>query len=394
MWAFDWQKKRTTHKRQAGCRVEAPIRVLYLIGGGEFGGAEQHLLGLVNNLELHEFHPQVAVFYEGEFSKRVRALGIPTTVLESDTKALGGLNPLRDLIRDWRPHVVHTHGVRANLIGRLANRLEGYPAKSVTTVHSFLSLDYPVAWKRMLFGTFEHQTWRYVDHFILVTHAMKQDFLQGGLPESNLIVVHNAIELPEEPSEHVPETSLRELLGVGEDVTIIGTVARLHTVKGHTYLLQAIQKIVQERQDVVFPWFGDGDLYEELQAEARALGVEPYVRMLGFRKDVPDMLPQLDIFVLPSLSEGLSLSILEAQAARVPVITTAVGGSPEVISSGEDGLLVPSADPQALADAICLLIKDKDLRHQLAKAGQEMVFQRFTLRRLVRETTDVYKKLL
>jgi glycosyltransferase involved in cell wall biosynthesis len=374
--------------------VERPIRVLYLIGGGEFGGAEQHLLGLVNDLETHEYHPQVAVFYEGEFAKRVRELGIPTTVLNSDAKNMGGLQPLRDLIRDWRPHVIHTHGVRANMIGRLANKSEGYPAKSVTTVHSNLALDYPAAWKRTLFGTFEKITWPYVDHFILVSHAMKDDFLKIGLPEAKMSVIHNAIELPEEPVEHVPETSLRELIGVGEDVTIVGTVARLHPVKGHTYLLKAIQKIVQERQDVVFPWFGDGDLYEELKAEAKELCVAEYVRFLGFRKDIPDLLPQLDIFCLPSLSEGLSLSILEALAAKVPVVTTAVGGSPEVITSGVDGLLVPAADPEALYESICLLVKNKERRLELAKAGQEMVYRRFTMRRLVEETTKVYKDLL
>jgi glycosyltransferase involved in cell wall biosynthesis len=372
--------------------VEAPIRVLYLIGGGEFGGAEQHLLGLVNNLDSRQFHPQVAVFYEGEFSARVRALGVPITVLRSDRRSLGGLHPVRDLIRDWRPHVLHTHGVRANLIGRLANRAEGYPAKLVTTVHSILALDYPKFWKRMLFTSFERLTWPFVHEFILVSQAMKQDFLKKGVPESKLSVVHNAIDLPEQPVEHVPQTSLRELLGVGPDVLIIGTVARLHTVKGHTYLLQAIQKIVQERQDVVFPWFGDGDLYEELQTEAKSLGVDSYVRMLGFRKDVPDMLPQLDLFVLPSLSEGLSVAILEALAVGVPVVATAVGGSPEVITSGEDGFLVPAADPEALAESVCLLVKDTSLRKRMAKAGQEMVYRRFTLPRLVAETTDVYKK--
>ncbi|ARU60503.1 hypothetical protein CBW65_05000 [Tumebacillus avium] len=374
--------------------MEKPIRVLYLIGGGEFGGAEQHLLGLVNYLDTHGFHPQVAAFYEGEFAKRVRELGIPTTVLHSDAKSMGGLNPLQDLIRDWRPHVIHTHGVRANMIGRLANKSQGYPAKSVTTVHSNLALDYPQAWKRTLFGTFEKITWPYVDHFILVSHAMKDDFLQIGLPEAKMSVIHNAIELPDEPVEHVPQTSLRKLIGVGDDVTIVGTVARLHPVKGHTYLLKAIQKIVQERQDVVFPWFGDGDLFDELQAEAKELGVEQYVRFLGFRKDIPDLLPQLDVFCLPSLSEGLSLSILEALAVGAPVVTTAVGGSPEVITSGEDGLLVPAGDPQALYESICLLVKNKERRLELARAGQEMVYRRFTMRRLVDETTKVYKDLL
>lgn len=374
--------------------VEAPIRVLYLIGGGEFGGAEQHLLGLVSHLDAHEFHPQVAVFYEEEFSTRVRALGIPTTVLQSDSKSLGGLHPLRDLIRDWRPHVIHTHGVRANLIGRLANRAEGFPAKSVTTVHSIMSLDYPVAWKRMVFGAAEQKTWPYVDHFILVSEAMKRDLIQIGMPKDKLSVVHNALELPDAPQEHVPVTNLRELIGVGDDVTIVGTVARLHPVKGHTYLLKAIQKIVQQRQDVVFPWIGDGDLHAELEREAKELGVDKYIKMLGFRKDVPDLLPQLDLFVLPSLSEGLSVAILEALAVGVPMIATAVGGTPEVITDHEDGLLVPPADPDALAESICLLVKNTELRRRLAKAGQEMVFRRFALTRLVRETTEVYKNLL
>jgi glycosyltransferase involved in cell wall biosynthesis len=371
-----------------------PIRVLYLIGGGEFGGAEQHLLGLVNNLDAHQFHPQVAVFYEEEFSARVRALGIPTTVLASDSRSLGGLHPVRDLIRDWRPHIIHTHGVRANLIGRLANKYEGYPAVSVTTVHSNMALDYPVLWKRMLFGAFENLTWKHVDHFILVSEAMKRDFLKVGLPERKLTVVHNAIELPEAPVPHVAKTNLRELLGVEENTLIVGTVARLHPVKGYTYLVKAIRQVVKERQNVVFPWIGEGDQHDELLREAQELGVEKYIKFLGFRKDVPDLLPQFDVFVLPSLSEGLSVAILEALAAGVPVLTTAVGGSPEVITSGETGLLVPSMDPAALADRICLLLSDTALRKRLASAGQEMVFQRFSLRRLVRETTDVYRALL
>jgi glycosyltransferase involved in cell wall biosynthesis len=223
---------------------------------------------------------------------------------------------------------------------------------------------------------------------------MKKTFLQTGLPQEKLSVIHNAIELPANPQEHVPQTNLRELLQVDEDTAIIGTVARLHPVKGHTYLLKAIQKIVKECPNVVFPWVGDGDLYDELQREAKELGVDQYVRMLGYRKDVPDLLPQFDVFVLPSLSEGLSLAILEAMAVRVPSVVTAVGGSPEIITSGTDGILVPAADPDALYKSVCLLVKDKGYRNRLAQAGQDTVYRRFTLRRLVEETTNLYRKLL
>jgi glycosyltransferase involved in cell wall biosynthesis len=373
----------------------APTRILYVIGGGEFGGAEQHLIGLVKTLNPAEWLPHIAVFYEGEFAERLRQLQIPVTVLTpTDLASLGGMTALRQLIRQFQPAILHTHGVRANLLGRLANKAEGFPAKLVTTVHSVLKLDYPKFWKRFLFERFERWTWRYVDRFILVSRAMKQDFLNNGLPEGRVTVIHNAIQLPEQPPVRPEFSNLRDELGLPQETVLVGTVARLHPVKGHTYLIQAVKQLETKYPAVHYVWIGGGDLQRQLKEEVEQAGLTNRILFLGVRQDVPELLPQLDLFVLPSISEGLSVAILEALLAGVPVVTTAVGGSPEVVDEGRDGLLVPAKNPDALSRAIEQALSDPEARKQMGQEGQQKVYREFSLERLVRETTDLYKGLL
>lgn len=368
-------------------------RIMYVIGGGEFGGAEQHLLGLVKSLDPSQWNPHVAVFYEGEFAERLRKLGVPVTVLTpTGLSAWFGMTPLRRLIREFKPAIIHTHGVRANVLGRLANKNEGFPAKLVTTVHSVLALDYPTFWKRLIFDRFEKWTWRYVDRFILVSRAMKQDLVKVGMPEQKISVIHNAIQLPAEPPVRPEHSKLREELGLPQDAVLAGTVARLHPVKGHTYLIQAIARLQTSHPDVHYVWMGGGELEQQLREEVQAAGLADKIHMLGVRQDVPELLPQLDLFILPSISEGLSVAILEAMVAGLPVITTAVGGSPEVVSDGSEGLLVPSRNIDALYRALDQALSDPEHMKRMGQAGQEKVYRYFSLQRLVRETTDVYTK--
>ncbi|TCS73717.1 glycosyltransferase involved in cell wall biosynthesis [Effusibacillus lacus] len=375
-------------------QVGTPRKVLYMIGGGEFGGAEQHLLGLVKSLDPAEWAPHVAVFYNGEFANRLRELKIPVTLIAPRTiKALAGLVPVRKIIREMKPDILHTHGVRSNLLGRLANQLEGHPAASITTIHSILSLDYPVRWKRILFGILEKSTWPLVDHFILVSRSMKESLMKEGLPEKKASVIHNAIELPKQPPAR-PEVSLiREELGLSQDAVLVGTVARLHKVKGHTYLIQAILKLKEKYPNVHYVWVGGGEMYTELKEEVQRAGLADVIHFLGARKDVPELLPQFDLFVLPSVMEGFGLAALEAQMSGIPVIATAVGGLLEVIEDGRDGLLVSPQDPDALAKAMDRVLSSPDQFRLMARTGQEKVFQYGSLERLIQETTDVYIKV-
>lgn len=371
------------------------MRILYIIGGGEFGGAEQHLLSLVKSLDPIAYRPHVAVFYDAEFAARVREIHVPVTVLGPGKSylVLSGLTQVRHLLRTFRPDLIHTHGVRANLVGRIANKLEGTPSRLITTVHSILALDYPVAWKRWLFGKLEGVTRRYVDHFILVSHAMEREFRQAGIGSDRISVIHNAIELPEEKPVRSGHSPLREELGLPQDTVLVGTVARLHPVKGHVYLMQAIRELSQQYPDVHYVWVGGGEIRGELEEQVRQAGLRGVIHFLGVRKDVPELLPQLDLFVLPSISEGLSVAILEAMAAGVPVVATAVGGSPEILADQVDGLLVPAKAPWALAQAISNALAHPERMRKMGRAGQEKVYREFSTERLLKQTTDVYKRI-
>jgi glycosyltransferase involved in cell wall biosynthesis len=370
------------------------MRILYIIGGGEFGGAEQHLLSLVKSLDPTQYKPHVAVFYDAEFAARVRALHVPVTVLGPGKSylILSGLGEVRRLIRTLRPEIIHTHGVRANLVGRLANRLEGSPCRLITTVHSVLALDYPVAWKRWLFARLEEWTSRYVDHFILVSHAMERDF-RRKIPSERISVIHNAIELPAERPVRGGFSSLREELGLPQEAVLVGTVARMHPVKGHIYLIQAIRELAPSFPQVHYVWIGGGELRAELEKQVRLAGLQDVIHFLGVRKDVPALLPQLDLFVLPSISEGLSVAILEAMAAGVPVITTAVGGSPEIVADQVDGILVPAQSPAALAEAIREALSHPERMKKMGLLGQEKVYREFSTERLLAQTTALYRQI-
>jgi glycosyltransferase involved in cell wall biosynthesis len=175
---------------------------------------------------------------------------------------------------------------------------------------------------------------------------------------------------------------------------LLGLVARLHRQKGLGDLLAAVAWVRERVPDVRLLLIGEGELRDELEAQARALGLSGAVIFAGIRTDVAEIVAALDIFVLPSLWEGTSNAVLEAMAAGLPIVATAVGGTPEVVVDGVTGLLVPPRDPSALAGALVTLLQDADLRHRMGRAGRERVKQYFSLERMVRRTEALYEELL
>ncbi|BCJ87757.1 glycosyltransferase [Effusibacillus dendaii] len=375
--------------------MAAPAKILYIIGGGEFGGAEQHLLGLIQSLDREQWEPHVIVFYQGELAERLQQLQIPVSVISLQTaRTLFGLRAVRKLIGAIHPDIVHTHGVRANLAGRLAKLSLPSGFKLITTIHSVLELDYPVPWKRAIFGFLEKRTWFLVDHFILVSRAMQQTLYQKGLPQNRTSVIHNAIRLPDQPPARPSFSRLRAELQLPQDAVLVGTVARLHKVKGHSYLMRAAGMLQNQFPDVHYVWIGGGELEAELKQAAIEAGLQQRIHFLGVRQDVAELLPQFDLFVLPSVSEGLSIALLEAMMSGVPVIATAVGGNPEVVAEGEDGMLVPSQDADALCSAIQSALSTPEQMKRMGQTGQQKVFQYYSLQRLVQETEEIYKKMM
>jgi len=190
-------------------------------------------------------------------------------------------------------------------------------------------------------------------------------------------------------------TALRACLGIGAHPgPIIGWVGRLAPEKGLIHLIRAVARLRQEMPEVLTLLAGEGDLRGALESEIRSLGLKSQVLFLGARSDVPALMRLFDVFALPSLREGMPLVLLEAMAASVPIVATSVGGNPEVVRHGATGLLVPPADPDALAAALRRVLSSKELRSEYAAEASRVFEERFTLRRTISSYQTIYEELL
>lgn len=228
-----------------------------------------------------------------------------------------------------------------------------------------------------------------VDRYVAVSSAMTACLRTTlAIPEEKIRVIQNGIDIaalggPSDPA-------LRAVLQEGSNRPLVFTPARLHSQKGHTYLLEAAAQI----PDAVFVLAGEGEERPRLEEQARRLQIADRVRFLGSRQDIPALMACCDLFVLPSLYEGLPLSVLEAMAAGRPVVATSVNGTPEAVIDGVTGLLVPPSDAKALSAAICRMLSDRELAARLARNGRAAVIEKFSSDAMVRSTARLYEELL
>jgi len=230
---------------------------------------------------------------------------------------------------------------------------------------------------------------RGVDRYLAVSRDIARELVERlGWPEEKVEVSYNAVDLRRVEATAPP--GLREQLGAGETRPLVLTPARLDAQKGHRTLFEAIAQV----PDAVFVLAGEGPERESLEALAAQLGIGERVRFLGRRDDVPQLLAACDVFALPSLYEGSSLAVLEAMAAGAPVVSSAIGGTDELIEDGSSGLLVPPGDAEALAAALRRLLGDPELRVSLADRARERVERDLTRERMAARVTGVYRELL
>jgi glycosyltransferase involved in cell wall biosynthesis len=235
---------------------------------------------------------------------------------------------------------------------------------------------------------------RFTDLSLTVSKGVKDYLLEEiGLDPAKVRVVPNGVDLARIEAAR-PGPEVRRELGLPDDLPVIGLVGRLdHWGKGHKELFTAMAQL-QERWPCRALIVGGGRREEEIKDLAASLGLADLVHFLGSRPDVPDLLQAMDIFVLPSYSEGVSLALLEAMAAGLPVIATAVGGTPEAVTEGVTGLLIPPRDATALAGALERLLSDSALAKKLGEKARKAVAEKFSLERLGREINGIYGELL
>jgi glycosyltransferase involved in cell wall biosynthesis len=369
------------------------MKILHAIGGGEFGGAEQHILELLEILSRHSVDPVVVCFYNATFAEELRKRNIRVIVLDTygrfDFRLIQGL---ARVFQEEKPDLIHSHGVKANFFCRLAARsLPRVPI--ITTIHSVLRYDYPNPLAYFLASRMELWTRKWNDHYIAISNSIKQSLEADGVKPQEITLIHHGIPIEEFQVEE--ETSaIRASLGVPEDAFVIGTVSRLVAVKGLTDLMQAFILLADEHPHIHWLVIGDGPEKETLQAMAREANVDTRVHFAGFRQDVPRCLQAMDVFISPSYSEGLGLSLLEAMAAKKPVISTMVGGISDFLVDYLNGLVIPTKNPEEIKQNILILMEDESLRVKLAEAGHLTVKKEYTLTHMAMKTKELYRKLI
>ena len=360
--------------------------VIHFSDSSDFGGAEVALLTLLEGLDRRRWNP-VLFHHENSGVRRLldgaRRLDVRTRPVPRGGGARNVWNLAR-LVRSERAAVFHAHlpwALRCTP-GLVAAALAGAPAVIATQqLYEGITSSRRIL-RQWLVGLG-------VDRYIAVSEEMARKLSATRLfPKRKIEIIRNSVDLRRFSTER--GDGLRKDLGIDSNRPIVLTLARLDPQKGLYELLDAAVRV----PSAIFVVAGEGPERERLENRARSLGISGRVHFLGHREDVPELLAASDVFVLPSLFEGLPLSVLEAMAAGKPVIATAIGGTREAVRDGETGLLVPPHDAAALADAIRSVSSDPPLAARLGAAGQERARREFSAERMVRQVEQLYDTVL
>ena len=361
------------------------------------GGMKRHLVSLAAYTASRGLPVAVACPAKGTIRAEVEDTGIKTFPLGLH----GQVTPLYDWLavmqltshlRRGGYSLVHAHGTKAALIARPAALLAGTMAVFYT-VHNSIYFGGLPDWQQQAMAASERLLARKTDRIIAVSEDLRRELIdRTGINPGLVITIPNGIEVPARmPSGSTVQ--FRRRLNLPPLGRLVGTVARLAPQKGLADFLNAAA-ILCPNTSTSFVVAGDGPLREILENQKHNLGLANRVFFLGHLEDVPSLLRALDIFVLPSLTEGFPLSLLEAMAAGLPVVATRVGGVPEIVSHGVTGLLVPPGSPDVLAGAIQELLENHDLAAAMGQAGRYRVAHSFSLDAMVDRTLEQYQQVL
>jgi len=373
------------------------VRVLEMIDKPFLGGGQRAVLLLAENLDRKRFEVAVCSGAPGPLVETLRRLGIPHHAATfSRKRVFRAVREIARVLAENKIDILHTHGGVAGLLGRWAarrcRRKTGRPAL-VHTIHGIHYLHYrnPVA--RWSFVRLEKCLSRFTDAVVLVSGADLASAERHGLaPRGKLTVIRNGVD-PSRLKPAARPAALRNSLGLRPGQTMVGTVARLHRQKGIPYFLRAAALVRKSHPQAVFVVVGGGPWEAKLKAEAAGLGLAEGVLFPGERGDAAALLSLFDIFVLPSLWEGLPFVLVEAATLAKPIVATDIDGVREVLRDGETGLLVPAADPAGLALAVKLLLNDPALARRLALQARRSIPKDFTVGRMIEETGRLYLNL-
>lgn len=362
------------------------LNILHLVNGFAIGGGEMGLLTLVKLLNKNKYNQVIAAVGQGgPMQKDFEATGHRVEVFNKkfafDVSLIG---KVAELMKAEKIDIVLTTLFYADVIGAFAANRAGVPVViSWEVVSHPFKFRHLYAYKKAL---------KYIDMVVPVSHAIrKQIMTERGVPTEKAQTIHYGVDT--EKYAVKDGQKMRQQLGLADDEIVFGTNARMTHQKGHTYLIDAVKQVAQKYPKVKFVLAGDGPLHDELVQKMKDLGVEDKFLRLGFRTDIPDLLTAYDIYVLPSLYEGLPNQVLEAMSCGKGVIATAVDGTVEAVVEGETGLLVPSKAPKPLAEAILKVLDQPELMQKFGTKSRQRIEEAFTIEKEVREFEELFDRL-
>jgi glycosyltransferase involved in cell wall biosynthesis len=368
------------------------MNIVHLTASPFFGGPERQMLGLARHLPA-EFRSHFLSFAERglcrPFLQQLRKHGFHAEELKHNAPHFrAAIREVAQKLCQLQADVLCCHGYKADLLGWLAARRLGVPIVAISRGWTWATL------KVRIYEGLDRLSLHRMDRVVCVSDGQAAKVRRVGVPQARVRVIRNAIAgdrfgLPDPGRRRYLENLFPRL-----PKSIIGAAGRLSPEKGFGNLVEAAQRVVAANADVGFVIFGEGPLRDTLTGRIEALGLSDRVVLAGFRADLDCLLPSFDVIALPSDTEGLPNIVLEAFAGRVPVVATAVGGTPEVVEEGISGYLVPRRDPVRLAQRLLELAGDDKKRQRMGMAGYHRVRTRFTFESQSRQYQALFGELV
>lgn len=358
-----------------------------LIDDASMGGGQKHLLSLAQHIDKSRFSVEVVCEEKGFLVDELVKINIPVHPIQiSNRPSLKSFFALRKIISKVNPSIIHSHGGTAGFYSRtcsIANSKVGI----VHTYHGIHYLNFKKSFSKYLFRFIDRALLPFTDFTICVAQNDFDLGLKNGIvKKEKSVIIKNGIDVNQ-------FASANDLPVHDNKSIIVGSVGRLHLQKGYEYLIKSAEKILENNPNVRFVIAGDGELKNELNELAKSVGVENVFTFLGNQNDIASVIKQFDVFVLPSLWEGLPLVLLEAMAAKKPIVATNVNGISEIIESDKTGILVPPHDSDKLADGIIKMINDRNLQNFVVQEGFKKVNEEFNVVSMVKKTEDLYQSI-
>ena len=387
--------------------AESPnkIRLCRVIARLNIGGPAIHVANLNSSLNPQRFSSLLISGIEnaGEGSmldyakdRGVEPVFIPEIVGEASfsVRDVKALLKLYQVMRSYRPHIVHTHTAKAGFLGRLVARAAGVPVV-VHTYHGHVLDGYYSDLKTKILRSMERGLARLSDHLIAVSESVRGDLIRFKVaPSDRISVIPLGFDLEPFLKSQDRRGQFRSELRLNDRARLIGIVGRIFPIKNHALFLEAAREVARADASARFVIVGDGVLRRSMEDRAGRLGLADRVFFTGWRRDLPQIYADLDVLVVSSKNEGTPVSAIEAMASATPVVATRVGGLPDLIEDGQNGYLVTPDNPVELAERIIAVLDDREAAFQMGQCGRVLARSRFGLERLISDMERLYGELL